>query len=147
MIDFWRNQFTPFLLGDLFLNLNGDKTDLGGKKNVTSQWPPLTAPLTGKIVEIKRKLGDVVKEDDEIAPAAGTIKEIRVSAGETIGAEGVLAIIEWAGAKEVKNLTTLEFGLTMTVIGMGGTLVILFLISLVVDVLNKFLPHREGKKE
>jgi hypothetical protein len=30
---------------------------------------------------------------------------------------------------------------------MGGTLVILFLISLLVDVLNKFLPHREGKKE
>jgi len=44
-------------------------------------------------------------------------------------------------------LTNLEFGLTLTVIGMGGTLVILFLISLVVDVLNKFLPHREGKKE
>jgi len=35
----------------------------------------------------------------------------------------------------------------MTVIGMGGTLVILFLLSLVVDVFNKFLPHREGKKE
>jgi hypothetical protein len=35
----------------------------------------------------------------------------------------------------------------MTVIGMGGTLFILFLISLVVDILNKYLPHREGKKE
>jgi Na+-transporting methylmalonyl-CoA/oxaloacetate decarboxylase gamma subunit len=44
-------------------------------------------------------------------------------------------------------LTNLEFGLTLTVIGMGGTMVILFLISLVVNVLNKCLPHREGKKE
>jgi Na+-transporting methylmalonyl-CoA/oxaloacetate decarboxylase gamma subunit len=61
--------------------------------------------------------------------------------------EGVRAIIECADAKEVKNLTTLEFGLTMTVVGMGGTLFILFLISLVVDVFNKYLPHREGKKE
>jgi hypothetical protein len=30
---------------------------------------------------------------------------------------------------------------------MGGTLVILFLISLLVDILNKVLPFREGKKE
>jgi len=44
-------------------------------------------------------------------------------------------------------LTNMEFGLTLTVIGMGGTLLILFLISLVVDVLNKFLPHPESKKE
>ena len=44
-------------------------------------------------------------------------------------------------------MTTFEFGLTLTVIGMGGTLAILFLISLVVDVFNKYLPHREGKKE
>jgi Na+-transporting methylmalonyl-CoA/oxaloacetate decarboxylase gamma subunit len=44
-------------------------------------------------------------------------------------------------------VTTLEFGLTLTVVGMGATLVILFLISLVVDVLNKYLPSRGGKKE
>ncbi len=44
-------------------------------------------------------------------------------------------------------MTNLEFGLTLTVIGMGGTLVILFLISLLVDILNKVLPFREGKKE
>lgn len=44
-------------------------------------------------------------------------------------------------------MTNLDFGLTLTVIGMGGTLIILFLISLLVDVLNKCLPHRESKKE
>ena len=44
-------------------------------------------------------------------------------------------------------MTNLEFGLTLTVIGMGGTLVILFLISLLVDILTKVLPFRGGKKE
>jgi Na+-transporting methylmalonyl-CoA/oxaloacetate decarboxylase gamma subunit len=44
-------------------------------------------------------------------------------------------------------LTNLEFGLTLTVVGMGGTLLILFLISLVVDVLSRFLPHPDSKKE
>jgi Na+-transporting methylmalonyl-CoA/oxaloacetate decarboxylase gamma subunit len=40
-----------------------------------------------------------------------------------------------------------EFGLTLTVFGMGGTLVILFLISLVMDLLNKCLPFREETKK
>ncbi len=44
-------------------------------------------------------------------------------------------------------MSNLEFGLTLTAFGMGGTLVILFVISLVVDVLNKCLPHREEAKK
>ncbi len=44
-------------------------------------------------------------------------------------------------------MTNLEFGLSLTVIGMGGTLVILFLISLVMNALNKLFPYRESKKE
>ena len=44
-------------------------------------------------------------------------------------------------------MTNLEFGLSLTVVGMGGTLMILFLISLVVNALNKFLPHPDRKKE
>ena len=48
---------------------------------------------------------------------------------------------------ERKNMSNLEFGLTLTVFGMGGTLVILFLISLVVDVLNKCLPYKEDAKK
>jgi len=40
-----------------------------------------------------------------------------------------------------------EFVLTLTVFGMGGTMVILFLISLVVDLLNKCLPFREETKK
>ena len=48
---------------------------------------------------------------------------------------------------ERKNMSNLEFGLTLTVFGMGGTLIILFLISLVVDVLNKCLPYKEEAKK
>lgn len=43
-------------------------------------------------------------------------------------------------------MENLEFGLTLTILGMGGTLFILFLIGLVVNRLNKILL-RCGKKE
>lgn len=44
-------------------------------------------------------------------------------------------------------MDNLEFGLTMTVFGMGGTLVILFLLSLVMDLLHKILPEKEEKQK
>jgi Na+-transporting methylmalonyl-CoA/oxaloacetate decarboxylase gamma subunit len=44
-------------------------------------------------------------------------------------------------------MQNLEFGLTLTVLGMGGTLVILFLIGLIVDGMNKILMRGEHKKE
>jgi Na+-transporting methylmalonyl-CoA/oxaloacetate decarboxylase gamma subunit len=44
-------------------------------------------------------------------------------------------------------MPNLEFGLTMTVLGMGGTLIILFLIGLLVDGLNKILLRSEKKEE
>jgi biotin carboxyl carrier protein len=63
--------------------------------------------MVGKIVDIKVKVGDTVKEDDEIAvleamkmempivaPAAGVVKEIRVSVGQTCETDMVLAVIE-----------------------------------------------------
>jgi biotin carboxyl carrier protein len=63
--------------------------------------------MVGKIVDIKVKVGDRVQEDDEIAileamkmempivaPAAGVVKEIRVSVGQTCEADMVLAVIE-----------------------------------------------------
>ncbi len=34
----------------------------------------------------------------------------------------------------------------MTAVGMGGTLIILYLISLVVNVLNKIIPYRGEEK-
>lgn len=67
----------------------------------------VTAPMVGKIIEIKVKVGDHVKEDDEIAileamkmempivaPASGVVKEIRVSVGQTCEADMILAVIE-----------------------------------------------------
>jgi biotin carboxyl carrier protein len=63
--------------------------------------------MVGKIVDIKVKVGDKVKEDDEIAileamkmempivaPAAGVVKEIKVSIGQTCETDMVLAVIE-----------------------------------------------------
>jgi len=45
-------------------------------------------------------------------------------------------------------VTNLEFGLTLTVVGMGGTLVILIMITLVMDALNKFFPPEEkGRRD
>jgi Na+-transporting methylmalonyl-CoA/oxaloacetate decarboxylase gamma subunit len=41
----------------------------------------------------------------------------------------------------------LDFGLTLTVLGMGGTLIILFLISLIVEVFNKYLIRGDRKRE
>ncbi len=67
----------------------------------------VTAPMVGKIVDIKVKVGDHVKEDDEIAileamkmempivaPAGGVVKEIRVSVGQTCETDMVMMVIE-----------------------------------------------------
>jgi acetyl-CoA carboxylase biotin carboxyl carrier protein len=67
----------------------------------------ITAPMVGKIVDIKVKVGDRVQEDDEIAimeamkmempivaPAAGLVKEIRVAVGQTCETDMVIAVIE-----------------------------------------------------
>lgn len=67
----------------------------------------VTVPMVGKIVGVNVKVGDTVSEDDQIAtleamkmempivsPVAGTVKEIKVSAGQEVEADTVLAIIE-----------------------------------------------------
>ncbi len=63
--------------------------------------------MVGKIVNVLCKVGDKVAEDDQIAtleamkmempivaPTGGTIKEIKVTAGQEVDADTVLAIIE-----------------------------------------------------
>ena len=65
------------------------------------------APMPGKILEIKVKVGDKVKEDDELAvleamkmenliyaPAGGTVKEIKVAAGQNVETDQVIIVIE-----------------------------------------------------
>jgi biotin carboxyl carrier protein len=67
----------------------------------------VTVPMVGKIIGVNVKVGDAVSEDDQIAtleamkmempivsPVTGTVKEIKVSAGQEVEADTVLAIIE-----------------------------------------------------
>ncbi|MBM2802168.1 MAG: putative biotin/lipoyl attachment protein [Deltaproteobacteria bacterium] len=65
------------------------------------------APMVGKILKIEKNVGDHVDEDEVVivmeamkmeipivAPVSGTVKEIKVSPGQAVEAEQVLAIIE-----------------------------------------------------
>lgn len=67
----------------------------------------LEAPMVGKILKVRVKVGDSVKEDDEVmlmesmkletgvhAPCDGVVKEIRISEGDQVEEDDVLAIIE-----------------------------------------------------
>jgi acetyl-CoA carboxylase biotin carboxyl carrier protein len=67
----------------------------------------VTVPMVGKIIGVNVKVGDAVNEDDQIAtleamkmempivsPVTGTVKEVKVSAGQEVEADTVLAIIE-----------------------------------------------------
>lgn len=64
-------------------------------------------PMVGKIVAVTVKVGDKVAENDQIAtleamkmempvvaPVGGVIKEILVSPGQEVEADGVIAVIE-----------------------------------------------------
>jgi biotin carboxyl carrier protein len=63
--------------------------------------------MLGKIISVSVKVGDGIKEDDQVAvleamkmempivaPVAGTVKEIRVAPGQEVEAEAVIAVIE-----------------------------------------------------
>jgi len=39
------------------------------------------------------------------------------------------------------------FGLTMTIAGMGVTFLTLYILTLVIRLLDRFFPYKEGKKE
>ena len=67
---------------------------------------PVTALMVGKILKIEKKVGDQVEEDEVVvvmeamkmeipivAPVSGTIKEIKVSPGQAVQAEDILAEI------------------------------------------------------
>lgn len=65
-------------------------------------------PLTGKIIKVNVKAGDVVKEDDIIcllesmkmenpivAPVSGTITKVGVAVGQVVKPGDVIAVIEY----------------------------------------------------
>jgi biotin carboxyl carrier protein len=64
-------------------------------------------PMVGKIITVTVKVGDKVKEDDQVAvleamkmempvvaPITGTVKEVCVTPGQEVEAEAVIAVIE-----------------------------------------------------
>ena len=81
-----------------------DTTLRGG---ILSMATPVTVPMVGKIVSVSVKVGDRVKEDDQVAvleamkmempvvaPVSGTVKEVCISAGQEVEAEATIAVIE-----------------------------------------------------
>ena len=65
------------------------------------------APMVGKILKIEKNVGDHVDEDEVmivmeamkmeipiVAPVSGTVKELKVAAGQAVEAEEALAVIE-----------------------------------------------------
>jgi acetyl-CoA carboxylase biotin carboxyl carrier protein len=67
----------------------------------------IIAPMGGKVIDVKVKVGDAVNEGDEVvileamkmelpitAEASGTVKEVKCKKGDTVEAEGVLIILE-----------------------------------------------------
>ena len=65
------------------------------------------APMVGKILKIEKKVGEHVDEDEVVivmeamkmeipivAPVSGTLKEVKVSPGQSVEAEQALAIID-----------------------------------------------------
>jgi acetyl-CoA carboxylase biotin carboxyl carrier protein len=67
----------------------------------------ITAPMGGKIINVKVKVGDRIKEDDEViileamkmelpvvATSAGVVKEVRCRKGDAVEADAVLVVLE-----------------------------------------------------
>jgi acetyl-CoA carboxylase biotin carboxyl carrier protein len=67
----------------------------------------ITAPMGGKVLEVKVKPGDTVNEDDEVliieamkmelpivATESGTVKEVKCNKGDTVEADAVLIVLE-----------------------------------------------------
>jgi len=67
----------------------------------------ITAPMGGKVLEVKVQPGDTVNEDDEVlileamkmelpvvATNSGTVKEVNCKSGDTVEADAVLITVE-----------------------------------------------------
>jgi acetyl-CoA carboxylase biotin carboxyl carrier protein len=67
----------------------------------------ILAPMGGKVIDVKVKVGDAVSEGDEVviieamkmelpisAESSGTVKEVKCNKGDTVEAEGVLIVLE-----------------------------------------------------
>jgi acetyl-CoA carboxylase biotin carboxyl carrier protein len=67
----------------------------------------VTAPMAGKVIEVKVQVGDTVSENDEVlileamkmempivAPTSGKVSEIKCQKGDSVAADDVLMVIE-----------------------------------------------------
>ena len=67
----------------------------------------ISAPMGGKVIEVKVKVGDKVKEDDEViileamkmelpvvATSDGTVKAVNCRKGDAVEADAVLVVLE-----------------------------------------------------
>jgi acetyl-CoA carboxylase biotin carboxyl carrier protein len=67
----------------------------------------VTAPMGGKIIDVKVNVGDTVNDGDEVvileamkmelpvvAEASGTVKEVKCKKGDAVEADAVLVVIE-----------------------------------------------------
>ena len=67
----------------------------------------VTAPMGGKVIDVKVKVGDAINEGDEVlileamkmelpvvANESGTVKEVKCNKGDAVEAEAVLVVIE-----------------------------------------------------
>ncbi len=68
---------------------------------------PITAPMVGKILKVEKNVGDRVDEDEVVlvmeamkmeipvvAPTSGVLKDLKVSAGQAVEADQLLAEID-----------------------------------------------------
>ena len=75
-------------------------------KPVAAGSATISAPMPGKVLEVKVKAGDAVKSGDVLmileamkmqneimAPADGTISDVRISAGQTVGTGDVMIVM------------------------------------------------------
>ncbi|MFH1350939.1 MAG: acetyl-CoA carboxylase biotin carboxyl carrier protein subunit [Pseudomonadota bacterium] len=67
----------------------------------------ITAPMGGKILDVKVKVGDAINENDEVvileamkmelpvvATSSGTVKEVKCKKGDAVEADAVLVVLE-----------------------------------------------------
>ena len=67
----------------------------------------ITAPMGGKVIDVKVKVGDAVNENDEVvileamkmelpivATASGTVKEVKCKNGDAVETDAVLIVLE-----------------------------------------------------
>jgi acetyl-CoA carboxylase biotin carboxyl carrier protein len=66
----------------------------------------ITAPMGGKVIDVKVKVGDAISENDEVvileamkmelpivATASGTVKDVKCKKGDAVEADAVLIVL------------------------------------------------------